>query len=134
MDGGVRHVAFALDQIGDAPRRPETRPIPEGLRAPLQPRLDPPQIVTRQLRRAPRPGRAFQGVAPALGQPLGPPIHRLAMDPDPPRDFGFTDALFEEPRRLHTTPLEFHAIESDAGRLSHGGESSRFARCCHYVM
>ena len=134
MDGGVRHVAFALDQIGHAPRRPETGPIPEGLRTALQPSLDPTQIVTRQLRRAPCPWRALQRVPSALGELLRPPIHRLAMDPDAPGDFGFADALFEEPRPLQTAALQLHPIAFDAGWLSHAGEHSRFTRRCHYVM
>lgn len=89
-----------LDQIRDTPRGPQARPVPERLGASRQPRLDPTQIVDRQLRRPTGPRRALQRVVPALGQLLCPAVHGLAMDAHAPRDLGFADTSLEQARRF----------------------------------
>lgn len=134
MNGRVLYAALALDQIRDAPRGPQAGPIPERLRPPLEPGFDLFPVRIRQLRRTPGPKRPFQRIASALGELLHPPIHRLAMDADTPRDFRFAHALLDQPRRVPPPPFQFHAIEFDAGWLSHAGEYSRFCCNCHYVM
>ena len=74
MDGGVLHAGDPLDQIGDPPRRPETRAVPQRVGAARQPAFEAPQIRRRQLRGPARPRRAFQSGPAARRELLRPAV------------------------------------------------------------
>ena len=134
MDGGVLHTGDALDQIGDAPRRPQARAVSQRVGAARQPAFDAPQIRRGQLRGPSRPRRAFQGDPAACRELLCPAVDRLAMHAHPTRDVGFADALLEQARRAQAPPFQLHPIACDPGGMSHAGESTRVADECHYVL
>jgi hypothetical protein len=105
MHRGILHTTFTLDQIRYPPSRPEAGAIPQGFGTLFQPLHDALAIDGRELRRPAGTRCTLQGLASALVQLPRPAIHRLPMDSDAARDFGFGYAALEQPRRLQTPLL-----------------------------
>jgi hypothetical protein len=94
-----------LDQMGDAPRRPQPGLIAQSLRPALESLLDAPQILGTQTRAAPGASRLPQRPPAAPLQLLDPPAHRLPMYSDSPGHFRLMNALAKQIGRLQTTLL-----------------------------
>ncbi len=134
VHGGILHPAFALDQIGDAPRGPQARGVSERLRPALESGLDAPQISRAQRRGPPSPRGAFECRSPAGRELRRPPVHRLPVHADPAGHFGLAQALLQQPGALETPLLQLDAIECDAGGMSHAGQYTRIRRDCHSLL
>src|SRR5216110_1607297 len=75
LRGMVADSAFLFDQMGHAPRGPQTGFVAQSLRPTLQPALDTPQIFRTQTRSAPSPSRFLQGALSAPLELLRPAAH-----------------------------------------------------------
>jgi len=80
MGGVEAHSTFLLDELFDSHGGPQARDISQRLGATLQSALDATQVDGAQTGLAPRATRLLQPSATRLGQLLGPPAYRLAMD------------------------------------------------------
>lgn len=87
--------ALALDEIGDAPRGPQARVVPERFRTPLEAVLDAAQIGRRQPRLAPSASGLLQGRPAPAFQLLRPSAHRLPMDPNLSGHFRLTQPALQ---------------------------------------
>ena len=131
VDGGVLDPAFPLDQIRDAPRRPQARAISERFGAAFESRFDAPQIRRGELRWPPGPRGTLERLATAGCQLRRPAVHRLAVHAESARDLGLAQAFFEQARGVQAPPLQLHAIEPNAGGMSHARQYTRITRECH---
>src|SRR6266704_225435 len=75
LRGMVADSAFLFDQVGHAPRGPQTGFVAQSLWPTLQPALDAPQIFRTQTRSAPSPSRFLQGALSAPLELLRPASH-----------------------------------------------------------
>ena len=93
----VADSAFLFDQVGHAPRGPQTGFVAQGLWPTLQPALDAPQIFRTQTRSAPSPSRFLQGALSAPLEVLRPAAHGLPMHSHPAGYFRLRNSLLQQP-------------------------------------
>jgi len=119
MGGVEAHSTFQLDELFDPYGGPQTRGVSQRLGASFESALDAPQIRRTQPRLAPRTACFLQAGATRLGQLLGPPTHRLAMDADLPSHLRLARPFLEQSHRLHASFLQLIEISLDTLRISH---------------
>ena len=124
--GMVTHATRLLDQLPDAPRRPEFRVEAERFGAALKPALNSPQLCRHELGLPPRAPRELQARAAADEQLPRPPVDRLAMYAHLARDLRLRHALPQQRRGAQPPRFERCKIPPHPRRIPHAG---RIARC-----
>jgi len=122
--GMITDAALALDQIGDAPRRPQACVVAQGFRPALESVLDSSQIGVAQPRLASRAARFLQGRPATAIELLRPSADGLAMDPKLSRDLRLRHALLQQSRRLQSSLLQRIEIPSHPGWIPHASNGS----------
>src|SRR5438270_13647431 len=92
LRGMVADSAFLFDQVGHAPRGPQTGFVAQSLWPTLQPALDLVPVFRTQPRFASGAPRFPQTGQPGCLELLGPAADRLPMGPDLPCHFGLMDS------------------------------------------
>ncbi len=121
----VADVARLLDQLPDAPRRPQTRVEAERLGPALEATFNPPQLRRRQPRLAPRTAGKLQARSAADEQLSCPPVDRLPMHPDLPRDLRLAHALPQQRRRAQSPRFQRREIPPHPRRIPHADRLSQ---------
>jgi len=119
MGGVEAHSTFLLDELFDSHGGPQARDISQRLGATLESALDATQVCCIQTGLAPRAARSLQPRATRLGQLLGPPAYRLAMDSHFPSHLRLAPPLLEQTHRLQAALLQFAEISFDTLRIPH---------------
>lgn len=116
--------ALALDEIGDAPRGPQARVVPERFRPPREAALDAPQIGRRQPWLAPGASRLLERRAAPTFQLLCPSTHRLSMHPHLSRHVCLTQTALQQAGRLQPSRFQRVEIPSHPGWISHAANGT----------
>lgn len=121
----IPNPALALDQIGDAPRRPQARVVPEGFWAAREPALDASEIGRRQAWLAPGASGFLQRRPAPAFELLRPAAYRLTMDTNLSRDIRLGHALLQQLRRLQSSRFQRIEIPAHPGWIPHASNGSR---------
>ena len=119
MAGVVSNAAFDLDQLGDAPGRPQTVVEAQGFGAALEPSLDALQTLGVQPRRATCTLRLTQCTSTTFFELPSPTAYRLSVDTDLASHLGLCQPLSQQLDRLHSSPLERVEVPFHASWVSH---------------
>jgi len=134
VSGMVLDATLTFDQLSHPASRPKASIVSKRFGSSLEPFLDPPKILRRQVWLATRAAGLFQTCHSGFGQLPRPAVNGLSVHTDPPGYLGFMDPLFQQLRRPQAACFQSFKIASYSGWISHGQEYTAQMGKCHYII
>ena len=134
MSGMVSLAGLALDEVGHAGSRPQSRAIPQDFRSFGQAAAQAGQLLRAQSWLAACPPRLLQSLLTAPLPLVVPTAGRFPGDTGLASDFSLATTFFEESGGLEAPLFQGLEITLYTFRVTHAPNYSMSQAMCHYIM